>query len=456
MKKILFIGIASIFLFACHKDKEIPGVISRAAVDSADVVTTMATTDYIPVFNDSPKKMSRAYADYVFPWTYLSGNLSPRSTATNVLIGTSTNPNSYDLNIGNTSGFGGNMYLTTTKRLYFGSSSYVTNSGTEIIFYTPGLGIKTLTELADTTGSGGGGDIDLSNVTNNSILFETADTANGSTNFKYIANTLKLTTATGDTGMYILNASTGAARITVNSSSGNGDVMFNLAGGNGWYGANSTSATDVLMTLFNTATANRADALSIANSSHNNYALRIADDNGTNEVFTVTIDSISFYEYAIFNDSSYLFGKGTDLSNTWFCGTGGGATDTAQTENAWQGLEMDLKTPEDYFKDQQEVNGHKELKIWYVDDKTKELKSQYGWAGLSPLETASAHSIFNEILMRYTVDNEKRISNLEAKFENIQTNQPNKFDVSFWGYIVFIGAVCVLCFTFIFILRKKV
>lgn len=88
--------------------------------------------------------------------------------------------------------------------------------------------------------------------------------------------------------------------------------------------------------------------------------------------------------------------------------------DTGNTENvSWIGLVMPLKNPSKYFNDQDTIDGHKELLIYYIESETKELKSQRGWGRLDMMETQSAYQIFHERTLRYMVDQEKRIAELE-------------------------------------------
>lgn len=92
--------------------------------------------------------------------------------------------------------------------------------------------------------------------------------------------------------------------------------------------------------------------------------------------------------------------------------------DTLETENlSWIGLVMPQSKPSKYLNDQKEVDGHKELLIYYVDSETKELKSQHGWGRLDMMETQSAYQIFHERALRYIVDQEKQIDSLQKQVD---------------------------------------
>lgn len=181
-------------------------------------------------------------------------------------------------------------------------------------------------------------------------------------------------------------------------------------------------------------------------------ANNIAYWNGTdstlvsNDVVKLYADSAVFtepvwvHDSIVFNDSTYfkVFGNVGSSGDVWLTLTSTNALDTAATEPAWQGLAMDLPPLDEYFKDQQLVNGHWELKIYYIDNATKELKCQYGWAGLGMMETQSAYAIFHERTMRYLVLQDsaikqskrsvmkRKVKDLELRLDTIEQrlNQP--------------------------------
>lgn len=140
------------------------------------------------------------------------------------------------------------------------------------------------------------------------------------------------------------------------------------------------------------------------------------------------IDSLVVRGYSYLMDSTYtrLFDGLTEV--TWPIikpGMNGWAViDTGTLSTAWYGLVMALEKPEQWLKDQKEVNGHKEIKVWYVDDMTGELECQYGIQGLTPMEAATAAQINHEIMLRYIVANEnhdikqdKEIAELKRKVD---------------------------------------
>ena len=180
-----------------------------------------------------------------------------------------------------------------------------------------------------------------------------------------------------DTNLYIYK--TGGWTLVGGSGSGTGDV--NVSGTTAantiayWNGADSTLVSDDVVKLY--------------------------------------ADSAVFTEPVVMHDSTYLMGQGIDLSDVWWGGTSNGAMDTGHVENAWYGLIHALDNPMTYLNDTKEVEGHLELKVWYIDDKTGEPACQYGIKGLSPTEAATAFQINHEFMTRYVADHEARLQKLE-------------------------------------------
>lgn len=105
---------------------------------------------------------------------------------------------------------------------------------------------------------------------------------------------------------------------------------------------------------------------------------------------TIEVEDTIFYR---------LFGDATEVF--WLVGRPGGSIDSGTLSAAWYGLRKDLKNPNHYLNDQKEIDGKMEMKVWYIDDDTKEPRYQYGIKGLSPLELGTATQINHEILTRY-------------------------------------------------------
>jgi hypothetical protein len=105
----------------------------------------------------------------------------------------------------------------------------------------------------------------------------------------------------------------------------------------------------------------------------------------------------------------------------WVTFTTDGDIDTCNTEvAAWHGLTMALENPSVYFADQKMVDGHMEVKVYYIDEITKELKFQYGWAGLGMNETLSAYAIFHEINLRWAKELEIKQLSFEERLSKLE------------------------------------
>jgi hypothetical protein len=132
------------------------------------------------------------------------------------------------------------------------------------------------------------------------------------------------------------------------------------------------------------------------------------------EKFAVLNDSTIVRNYLLAKDTIYYRGKGLPAGSLWYTNTSTGAIDTAHTEPAYIGWEMeDLPTLEEYEADVKMINGHMERRIWYIDYETKELKSQYGWSGLGMMNTQSAYMIYHEITVRWMFEQNKKIDELQ-------------------------------------------
>ena len=146
----------------------------------------------------------------------------------------------------------------------------------------------------------------------------------------------------------------------------------------------------------------------------------------SNDAIKIYADSAVFTEYIMAHDSIYYLPfAGVEAGGIWWTNSVTGAIDSANTRNAWFGLEHDLANPIDYRNDTKMVDGHKELKVWYIDDKTHLPTFQYGIAksshpkqpGLSPTEMASAMQINHEFDVRFIVEHEKQIQDLQKQVD---------------------------------------
>jgi len=146
--------------------------------------------------------------------------------------------------------------------------------------------------------------------------------------------------------------------------------------------------------------------------------------------------------YVIVADSIYPMGVGVDLSDVWWGGTSNGAMDTGYVENAWYGLVHALDNPMAYLNDTKEVEGHLELKVWYIDDKTGEPACQYGIKGLSPTEVATAFQINHEFMTRYVADHEARLQKLEqATKQDANLGLDVKFLIGLLVFVALMGLI---------------
>lgn len=133
----------------------------------------------------------------------------------------------------------------------------------------------------------------------------------------------------------------------------------------------------------------------------------------SNDVVKLYADSAVFTEPVFLHDTlylAYLDIVGLAQGSVWFTNTPTGGVDSAATEPAYIGWEMDdLPTLEEYEADIKMINGHMERRVWYIDYETKELKSQYGWSGLGMMNTQSAYMIYHEITVRWMFEQNKKL-----------------------------------------------
>lgn len=137
----------------------------------------------------------------------------------------------------------------------------------------------------------------------------------------------------------------------------------------------------------------------------------------SDDVVELYADSAVFTEPVFLHDTlylAYLDIVGLAQGSVWFTNTPTGGVDSAATEPAYIGWEMDdLPTLEEYEADIKMINGHMERRVWYIDYETKELKSQYGWDGLGMMNTQSAYMIYHEITVRWMFEQNKKIAELQ-------------------------------------------
>jgi hypothetical protein len=206
MKKLLLTLIAFLPVLA----------MAQTPIEGRTETQTVASTSYITVYNETPTKVAnKFYSRYAFPWRYSNGYIRPAAPLTDrVMIGTTGNY-PYSLYNAGLTGFGDDVSILDRKKLKIGSMYLTTDANGNGIVYDPILGTtKTFTELA----SGGGG---VANLIEGGILFKRGDTISSDPNIKYSTGTLKITTPTSDTGLYVSNAG-GGNGIFASTSNGNG------------------------------------------------------------------------------------------------------------------------------------------------------------------------------------------------------------------------------------------
>lgn len=394
--------------------------------DSTSHITTTNTTDYIPVFRDTPSKaLFTMTAENAFPWIYSGGYVRPRTIGYNLMLGTSSNY-AYKLYTGGLSYFSDNMTLATGKRFYLGSGSYAYESGSDIHFYSSVAGDNTLANLASV---------------NDTISDFYADTLTIENAWKFSlldADNLYVKNVSNTIGMY--SDATTIAFMNINEGSAFGMYNNYMAWDLGipykkWYlmGATNvwTDQTDTLATrdyARNYAGTGGGGVVDTAGGQSVNQAAYWTDKNTLDgsDAIKIYTDSSSFGKYIMVHDSIYYLPfAGVEAGSIWWTNSVTGAIDSANTRNAWFGLEHDLANPIDYRNDTKKVDGHRELKVWYIDDKTHLPTFQYGIAkssnpkqpGLSPTEMASAMQINHEFDVRFIVEHEKQIQALQKQVD---------------------------------------
>jgi hypothetical protein len=387
MKKILII--LGLFLSAV--------TFGQIKVDTLDYTTTPLSGEYTILFGDYPAKyMKRVRMQYLQPMVYDLTAIRPRLITDNLMLGTSTNYN-YKLYVNGLSYFNNTTYNATGVRHYFGSC-WIGDVAGDINFYSPTAGTKSLADLA----TGGSGSVDVSGLTNGSMLYKWGDTISGNTNFTYKYGTLKLITPANDTGMYLWNNSSLDGLSVNNSSSGRGIYAYNSSTGYATSFYNSSTGYAEYITNTSTGTGlhihnqGTGSALKIYNVS-TGVAIRVY--NSTDTAFTVTNDAVYFNYLAAPTDGSrFLVMKAT------------GEIDTGTlSNNASEQLVMHLSPIKEYVKDQRDG----ELAGYYT--KNGQLIKNYGLKdnetgqslGLETIEILMGHAerAYRYIYRRVLVDN---------------------------------------------------
>jgi hypothetical protein len=415
MKKILFI-------LACL----LPVAVFGQAIDwdSTTHATSTATSDYIPIFKDSPKSVLTMSAEYAFPWVYSASLLIPRTIGYNIALGSSTNPYTDKLYVGGTGSFSGNLF--GMSRVYVGSArtSYFSTGTGNVLQFTDAInGTKTLTELA----AAGAGVLDTTGlpVLGQVPVFTSATNLGGYTNLRYVYNTLRLAASTADTALYLTNASTGKLVVKTNTSSGYGGYTLNSGSGYGEYMVNSGTATGYYVA--NSSTMNAGIyCLNVSGSirgissysqsgggvplSLYNYGSNHTMEawNGTSLMFTIEGDSVTLPLYA--NDYEQWAGYSVN-----------GALFADSIDNSGFMLTLSPFEPVDEFlKDTKLVGKWNELKWFYLDRKTGEVRWQHGMQGIKPMEQMNALMAGIERAYIYIGEQHDKINVLESELRKVQ------------------------------------
>jgi len=293
-----------------------------------------------------------------------------------------------------------------------------------------------------TVGTGGGGTIGGSVAANQIPYASSSNTLTGNDSLKYIYGTLRMAPSTsGDTIIYLRTAG-GYGIVLNNFGTSNGIRIGNYhASGEGMYIFNSGAGTGQY--VYNNST---GDGIYI----HNAVSGGTGINAFTQSTGTAFIARTSADTSLIVRGDSTIFPKFASAGISWPIFTSTGAVDSGHVSLTWRGLEMALKDPETYLNDKKLVldpqtgEMHYEMKLFYIEDGTGELKSQYGNQGLSPLETASAHYIHAEILTRWAADHERRLQELERKIET-----PAKINSLILGICFASLVIVAICFYFL-------
>jgi hypothetical protein len=419
MKKILFL----IFLI-------VPGYIfgQTRAVEDLSTTETTTNSNYIVTFVETPSKAAnKLYAEYFQPWLYSAGYLRPRGIATNVMIGT-TSRLPYKLAVNGTFGLYDDMTLTSGKKYSFSGGQYITTNGAnnDISFYSPAVGsivnLATIAQMNDT--------IESLYTDSISWYYNTYGGIKKYARMKLEDLSLSLYSdyrygATG-TGYYLqLGMDEFPGMMSHNGFMVMHPDYIRMNTGvttNQWFFAEDS----IYRGPYGSGTFRR---------------LAFYDEIGSGGSGSFDGDTLEA-NYVIVADSIYPMGVGVDLSDVWWGGTSNGAMDTGHVENAWYGLVHALDNPMAYLNDTKEVEGHLELKVWYIDDKTGEPACQYGIKGLSPTEAATAFQINHEFMTRYVAEHEARLQKLEqVKKQGANLGLDVKFLIGLLVFVALMGLI---------------
>jgi hypothetical protein len=380
----------------------------QTPVDQDSIDATQAPTNamYGLVFDNAAKKIYHMTMEYYLPWTFSSPLLYPRSIANNVLIGATVNSYSDKLYVNGTATITGNLY--GMNRIYVGAdrSSYFSTIGSELYFYSPSTGSKSLGQIS----SGGG--IDLTQVPNYAVISESADTAYGASNFTHKTGTVKILPAISDTGLYVLVPSGGDAYnkgllIRNESPSGYGIDINNTTTGVGLNILNVTSGHAISGDQWPGATGSWAYISRPTGAS--GEAIEINSATGaTGNVITIKKNGVTQVSIA---DSLFLNYIKPVTSGTRFVvltGPNGGA-DSGVLNPVSVGLTDPLWDIHKHLADRQ----GKEISWYHIDDKTGKLIKSYKLA--NNMNAFEQLQYTAEMSLRLIAEQDKRIALLERK-----------------------------------------
>lgn len=427
--------------------------------DSIDATQDPTNAMYGLVFDNTAKKIYHMTMEYYLPWKYVSPLLYPRSIATNVLAGATTNPYSDKWYVNGTSTISGNLY--GMNRIYVGSarSSYLSTIAGQLYLTSPTSGTYSLAQLA---AGGTGTGVDLTLVPNKSVILERADTAYGTDRLTFNDTTLTVKSITAYSMIIGESAgkdlTTGAANTFLGYNSGNSITTGNyntfVGQFSGWYmitgssntavGSNAAGGGSGAANTGNTAIGYEAgrnvngnenihigyNAGSYVTGSGNIFIGKNAGYPGTGQSYTSQLfidneyqtkfntliwgdfanDSIRLNAKVHIEDSTYLDYMKPAASGTRFIVvTESAALDSGVLNPVSVGLTDPLWDIHKHLADRQ----NKEISWYHIDDKTGKLIKSYKLA--NNMNAFEQLQYTAEMSLRLIAEQDKRIALLERK-----------------------------------------
>ena len=377
--------------------------------DSLSHKTSVTNADYGLVISGTPSKIYGMTMEYYLPMVYTGDKVYPRSIATNMILGATSNSGSYKLDVHGTSYFTENMTLFTLKRFYFSGNAYITNSAYGELSFTDAVnGTLLLHEL----GGGGGGDVSVLGTPTagqntvwssasvirgaDSVLVPGSDSWNirESTTHLLIGNdnavAININNVNGTHSNIGLTGTLNLHPMTEDVVSAKGNVYYNQT-------ANRLFVNTYIGTLYDTVSVDRK------------------------AVFKIVGDSAFF---------GYLDGGTT--GTRFLVVTSTGAADSGVLNTVFRGLTDPLWNIHKQLSDT--VNG--EIPFYHIDNVTKELIKTYGLP--NGMDAFEALQYTAEMSLRLIAEQDLRIEKLEQclRIDKLQLILGSTLLILAFGFII--------------------